>query len=164
MHRRWCETPVRGNYRSAVLLLVCFPSVLLQWPVLLKSEPVQGWWVTPGVCPCPPGPCPCSQVTRPHGWTCLGLHPCVQQRRCMGAAPPNAPQPLFLRASLLGFGRMSERDIQSLSRWVFVLTLCLTTLWGRLTLASTHHRSHSGRGSNVLATCVALLCSHPGSP
>ncbi|CAM9888500.1 unnamed protein product [Bubo scandiacus] len=37
---------------------------------------------------------------------------------------------------------MSERDIQSLSRWVFVLTLCLTTLWGRLTLASTHHRSH----------------------
>ncbi|XP_051494771.1 chemokine-like protein TAFA-3 isoform X1 [Apus apus] len=38
---------------------------------------------------------------------------------------------------------MSERDIQSLSRWVFVLTLCLTTLWGRLTLASTHHRSHS---------------------
>ncbi|KAM8988224.1 chemokine-like protein TAFA-3 isoform 1-T1 [Guaruba guarouba] len=39
--------------------------------------------------------------------------------------------------------RMSERDIQSLSKWVFVLTLCLTTLWGRLTLASTHHRSHS---------------------
>ncbi|XP_009950434.1 PREDICTED: protein FAM19A2-like, partial [Leptosomus discolor] len=38
---------------------------------------------------------------------------------------------------------MSERDIQSLSKWVFVLTLCLTTLWGRLTLASTHHRSHS---------------------
>ncbi|KAM9369401.1 chemokine-like protein TAFA-3 [Phaethornis superciliosus] len=38
---------------------------------------------------------------------------------------------------------MSERAIQSLSRWVFVLTLCLTTLWGRLTLASTHHRSHS---------------------
>ncbi|XP_054037299.1 chemokine-like protein TAFA-3 isoform X1 [Rissa tridactyla] len=39
---------------------------------------------------------------------------------------------------------MSERDVQSLSKWVFVLTLCLTTLWGRLTLASTHHRSHSG--------------------
>ncbi|XP_062482574.1 chemokine-like protein TAFA-3 isoform X1 [Pezoporus occidentalis] len=39
--------------------------------------------------------------------------------------------------------RMSERDLQSLSKWVFVLTLCLTTLWGRLTLASTHHRSHS---------------------
>ncbi|NWW74870.1 F19A2 protein, partial [Climacteris rufus] len=39
---------------------------------------------------------------------------------------------------------MSERDIQSLSKWVFVLSLCLTTLWGRLTLASTHHhRSHS---------------------
>ncbi|KAM6398833.1 chemokine-like protein TAFA-3 [Rhynochetos jubatus] len=38
---------------------------------------------------------------------------------------------------------MSERDVQSLSRWVFVLTLCLSTLWGRLTLASTHHRSHS---------------------
>uniref|UniRef100_A0A8C3BGP6 TAFA chemokine like family member 3 n=1 Tax=Cairina moschata TaxID=8855 RepID=A0A8C3BGP6_CAIMO len=38
---------------------------------------------------------------------------------------------------------MSERDIQSLSKWVLVLTLCLTTLWGRLTLASTHHRSHS---------------------
>ncbi|XP_039941669.1 chemokine-like protein TAFA-3 [Hirundo rustica] len=39
---------------------------------------------------------------------------------------------------------MSERDRQSLSKWVFVLSLCLTTLWGRLTLASTHHhRSHS---------------------
>ncbi|XP_048184104.1 chemokine-like protein TAFA-3 isoform X2 [Corvus hawaiiensis] len=39
---------------------------------------------------------------------------------------------------------MSERDIQSLSKWIFVLSLCLTTLWGRLTLASTHHhRSHS---------------------
>ncbi|XP_064354098.1 chemokine-like protein TAFA-3 isoform X2 [Dromaius novaehollandiae] len=38
---------------------------------------------------------------------------------------------------------MSERDLQSLSKWVLVLTLCLTTLWGRLTLASTHHRSHS---------------------
>ncbi|NWT61729.1 F19A2 protein, partial [Erythrocercus mccallii] len=42
---------------------------------------------------------------------------------------------------------MSERDIQSLSKWVFVLSLCLTTLWGRLTLASTHHhRSHSVPG------------------
>ncbi|XP_074977953.1 chemokine-like protein TAFA-3 isoform X4 [Caretta caretta] len=39
--------------------------------------------------------------------------------------------------------RMSERDIQSLSKWVLVLTLCLITLWGRLTLASSHHRSHS---------------------
>ncbi|NXD12039.1 F19A2 protein, partial [Nothocercus nigrocapillus] len=38
---------------------------------------------------------------------------------------------------------MSERDVQSFSKWVFVLTLCLTTLWGRLTLASAHHRSHS---------------------
>ncbi|KAM9148301.1 chemokine-like protein TAFA-3 isoform 1-T2 [Pangshura tecta] len=38
---------------------------------------------------------------------------------------------------------MSERDIQSLSKWVLVLTLCLITLWGRLTLASSHHRSHS---------------------
>ncbi|KAK2526524.1 hypothetical protein Q9233_008294 [Columba guinea] len=80
MRRCWCESPVKGNYRSSVLL--GFPSVLLQWLVMLKmSEPVQG--------------------------------------------------------------RMSERDIQSLSKWVFVLTLCLTTLWGRLTLASTHHRSHS---------------------
>lgn len=53
--------------------------------------------------------------------------------------------------SLLLFGRMSERDIQSLSKWVFVLSLCLTTLWGRLTLASTHHhRSHSGRGARSL--------------
>ncbi|NXA18899.1 F19A2 protein, partial [Ibidorhyncha struthersii] len=42
---------------------------------------------------------------------------------------------------------MSERDIQSLSKWVFVLTLCLTTLWGRLTLASAHHRSHSEPGT-----------------
>ncbi|XP_025070826.1 protein FAM19A3 isoform X1 [Alligator sinensis] len=40
---------------------------------------------------------------------------------------------------------MSERDIRSLSRWGFVLTLCLITLWGRLTLASSHHRSHSVR-------------------
>uniref|UniRef100_A0A803VWI0 TAFA chemokine like family member 3 n=1 Tax=Ficedula albicollis TaxID=59894 RepID=A0A803VWI0_FICAL len=38
---------------------------------------------------------------------------------------------------------MSERDTQSLSRRVLVLSLCLTTLWGRLTLASTQqHRSH----------------------
>ncbi|KFP16432.1 Protein FAM19A2, partial [Egretta garzetta] len=57
---------------------------------------------------------------------------------------------------------MSERDIQSLSRWVFVLTLCLTTLWGRLTLASTHHRSHSGlaacprAASPELPPCPAL--------
>ncbi|NXM82161.1 F19A2 protein, partial [Oenanthe oenanthe] len=41
---------------------------------------------------------------------------------------------------------MSERDTQSLSRWVLVLSLCLTTLWGRLTLASTQqHRSHSAQ-------------------
>ncbi|XP_066480768.1 chemokine-like protein TAFA-3 [Tiliqua scincoides] len=37
---------------------------------------------------------------------------------------------------------MSERDLRSLSKGVLVLSLCLITLWGRLTLAS-HHRSHS---------------------
>lgn len=68
-----------------------------------------------------------------------------------GSAPPSPPQSLFLHISLLVFSRMSERDIQSLSKWVFVLSLCLTTLWGRLTLASTHqHRSHSGRGARPL--------------
>ncbi|XP_053107029.1 chemokine-like protein TAFA-3 isoform X1 [Hemicordylus capensis] len=38
---------------------------------------------------------------------------------------------------------MSEGDIRSLSKGVLVLSLCLITLWGRLTLASSHHRSHS---------------------
>uniref|UniRef100_A0A8C2TYU4 TAFA chemokine like family member 3 n=2 Tax=Coturnix japonica TaxID=93934 RepID=A0A8C2TYU4_COTJA len=59
------------------------------------------------------------------------------------AARLGHPQPLPICSSLLVLGRMSERDVQSLSRRVLVLTLCLTTLWGRLTLASTHHRSHS---------------------
>ncbi|NWY72160.1 F19A3 protein, partial [Erithacus rubecula] len=40
---------------------------------------------------------------------------------------------------------MSERDAQSLSRWVLVLSLCLTTLWGRLTLATQQHRSQAAQ-------------------
>ncbi|XP_070601735.1 chemokine-like protein TAFA-3 [Erythrolamprus reginae] len=38
---------------------------------------------------------------------------------------------------------MSERNVQSLSKGVLVLSLCLIMLWGRLTLASSYHRSHS---------------------
>lgn len=161
MRRRWCESPVKGNYRSSVLL--GFPSVLLQWLVMLKvSEPVQGRWVNPGCMSCLPGPCPCRWVTLVTVHV-QGLHHSMQQRLYVGAAPPNTPQPLFLCPSLLVFGRMSERDIQSLSKWVFVLTLCLTTLWGRLTLASTHHRSHSGRRSNILATRVPSSCDAGGT-
>lgn len=130
--------------------------------MLKKSEPVQGRRVNPGCVSCLPGPCPCGWVTpvTVHVWE---PHRSVQQCPCRGAAPPNPPQPLFLHPSLLVFGRMSERDIQSLSKWVFVLTLCLTTLWGRLTLASTHHRSHSGRGSGVLAACVPSPCGAGGT-
>ncbi|XP_075471405.1 chemokine-like protein TAFA-3 isoform X2 [Ascaphus truei] len=38
---------------------------------------------------------------------------------------------------------MGKREIQSFIRWGLVLTLCLLTLWGRLAVASTHHRIHS---------------------
>lgn len=38
---------------------------------------------------------------------------------------------------------MGKREIQSFIRWLLVLTLCLLTLWGRITSASTHHRIHS---------------------
>lgn len=80
-----------------------------------------------------------------------GVIPLCAGALVSGSAPPSPPQSLFLHISLLLFCRMSERDIQSLSKWVFVLSLCLTTLWGRLTLASMHHhRSHSGRGVTSL--------------
>ncbi|XP_059723780.1 chemokine-like protein TAFA-3 isoform X2 [Haemorhous mexicanus] len=89
------------------------------------------------------GPCPHSQT--PQSSQRSGVIPLPAGALVSGSAPPSPPQSLFLHISLLVFGRMSERDLQSLSKWVFVLSLCLTTLWGRLTLASTHqHRSHSG--------------------
>ncbi|NWX88208.1 F19A2 protein, partial [Nothoprocta ornata] len=50
---------------------------------------------------------------------------------------------------------MSERDVQSFSKWVFLLTLCLTTLWGRLTLASAHHRSHAAHAEPGTCEVVA---------
>nr|XP_041577163.1 chemokine-like protein TAFA-3 isoform X2 [Taeniopygia guttata] len=87
------------------------------------------------------GPCPHSQT--PQSSQRSGVIPLRAGTLVSRSAPPSPPQSLFLHISLLVFGRMSERDIQSLSKWVFVLSLCLTTLWGRLTLASTHHhRSH----------------------
>lgn len=90
-------------------------------------------------------------VRTPQCSQCPGVIPLRAGTLVSGSAPPSPPQSLFLHISLLLFGRMSERDIQSLSKWVFVLSLCLTTLWGRLTLASTHHhRSHSGRGERSL--------------
>lgn len=93
-----------------------------------------------------PGPCPHSQT--PQSSQRSGVIPLRAGALVSGSAPPSPPQSLFLHISLLVFGRMSERDIQSLSKWVFVLSLCLSMLWGRLTLASTHqHRSHSGRGA-----------------
>ncbi|XP_005529329.2 PREDICTED: LOW QUALITY PROTEIN: protein FAM19A3 [Pseudopodoces humilis] len=88
------------------------------------------------------GPCPHSQI--PQSSQHSGVIPLHAGTLVSGSAPPSPPQSLFLHISLLLFSRMSERDIQNLSKWVFVLSLCLTTLWGRLTLASTHHhRSHS---------------------
>uniref|UniRef100_A0A803JM31 TAFA chemokine like family member 3 n=1 Tax=Xenopus tropicalis TaxID=8364 RepID=A0A803JM31_XENTR len=38
---------------------------------------------------------------------------------------------------------MGRRDIQSIIRWALILTLCILTLWGRITAASSHHRIHS---------------------
>lgn len=93
-----------------------------------------------------PGPCQTPQSSQR-----AGVIPLRAGALVSGSASPSPPQSLFLHISLLVFSRMSERDIQSLSKWVFVLSLCLTTLWGRLTLASTHqHRSHSGRGARPL--------------
>lgn len=93
-----------------------------------------------------PGPCPTART--PQSSQRSGVIPLPAGALVSGSAPPSPPQSLFLHISLLLFGRMSERDIQSLSKWVLVLSLCLTTLWGRLTLASMHHhRSHSGRGT-----------------
>uniref|UniRef100_H3BE05 TAFA chemokine like family member 3 n=1 Tax=Latimeria chalumnae TaxID=7897 RepID=H3BE05_LATCH len=40
---------------------------------------------------------------------------------------------------------MSEKDTPSLSKWSLVLAVCLLILWGRPSLASTHHRSHTGQ-------------------
>ncbi|XP_016159643.1 PREDICTED: protein FAM19A3 isoform X2 [Ficedula albicollis] len=93
-----------------------------------RESPVKG--------PCPPARTPqCSQRS--------GVIPLRAAALVSGSAPPSPLQSLFLHISLLLFGRMSERDTQSLSRRVLVLSLCLTTLWGRLTLASTQqHRSH----------------------
>lgn len=99
------------------------------------------------------GPCGCA---------CLGAAPLRAEVLVSGGCtsyPSSAPLPPHISSWF--FGRMSERDIQSLSKWVFVLTLCLTTLWGRLTLASTHHRSHSGREAtssvHVSHSCAIVL-------
>lgn len=58
--------------------------------------------------------------------------------------------------------RMSERDILSLSKGILVLSLCLIMLWGRLTLASSHHRSHSGQSwwSLFFHVCGIFGCSY----
>ncbi|KAJ8258017.1 hypothetical protein GJAV_G00192220 [Gymnothorax javanicus] len=36
---------------------------------------------------------------------------------------------------------MRERDLQSMCKWLLLVTFCLLSLWGRLGLASSH-RSH----------------------
>ncbi|GCC36007.1 hypothetical protein chiPu_0014498 [Chiloscyllium punctatum] len=39
--------------------------------------------------------------------------------------------------------RMGGSYFQNVDKWLILLTVCLITIWGRVSLASTHHRSHS---------------------
>ncbi|XP_078098055.1 chemokine-like protein TAFA-3 [Mustelus asterias] len=38
---------------------------------------------------------------------------------------------------------MSGNYLQNVGKWIILLSVCLITIWGRVSLASTHHRSHS---------------------
>ncbi|MBN3271565.1 F19A2 protein, partial [Polyodon spathula] len=51
---------------------------------------------------------------------------------------------------------MSERDLQSMCKWVILLTFCLITLGGRLTQASAH-RSHT---VHVKAGTCEVIAAH----
>ncbi|KAK1152690.1 chemokine-like protein TAFA-2 [Acipenser oxyrinchus oxyrinchus] len=51
---------------------------------------------------------------------------------------------------------MNERDLQSMCKWVILLTFCLITLGGRLTLASSH-RSHT---AHVKAGTCEVIAAH----
>ncbi|XP_072420006.1 chemokine-like protein TAFA-2 isoform X2 [Chiloscyllium punctatum] len=43
----------------------------------------------------------------------------------------------------LRYRRMGGSYFQNVDKWLILLTVCLITIWGRVSLASTHHRSHS---------------------
>lgn len=53
------------------------------------------------------------------------------------------------------FSRMQERDLQGMCRRALLLTVCIVSLWGQLTGASSH-RSHIGRQPCV-RVCVCVI-------
>lgn len=59
-------------------------------------------------------------------------------------------------SSLLFSFRMQEKDLQSMCRRALLLTVCMVSLWGQLTSASSH-RSHIGT-----TQCVFLVVIGPG--
>lgn len=71
----------------------------------------------------------------------------------------------------LFFPRMRERDLQSMCRRVLLLTICMVSLWGQLSSASSH-RSHIGTALHVFFVvtfpghlsqnnqCLRLLADH----
>lgn len=60
---------------------------------------------------------------------------------------------MFL-SSLFLLSRMRERDLQRLCRRALLLTVCMLSLWGQLTSASSH-RSHIG---TLQRTCSLGVC------
>ncbi|KAM7032630.1 chemokine-like protein TAFA-3 isoform 2-T2 [Acridotheres tristis] len=68
------------------------------------------------------------------------MHRCERESPVKGPCPTARTPQSSQRSGVI----LLRAGALSLSKWVLVLSLCLTTLWGRLTLASTHHhRSHS---------------------
>ncbi|XP_050841384.1 chemokine-like protein TAFA-3 isoform X2 [Serinus canaria] len=68
------------------------------------------------------------------------MHRCDRESPVKGPCPHSQTPQSSQRSGVIPL----RAGALSLSKWVFVLSLCLSTLWGRLTLASTHqHRSHS---------------------
>lgn len=57
--------------------------------------------------------------------------------------------------------RMQERDLQSVCRRALLLTVCMVSLWGQLTGASSH-RSHIGRQLRG-RMCVSIIRCTCGS-
>ncbi|XP_056367503.1 chemokine-like protein TAFA-3 isoform X2 [Oenanthe melanoleuca] len=103
------------------------------------------------------------------------MHRCERESPVKGPCPPARTPQCSQHSGVIPL----PAEALSLSRWVLVLSLCLTTLWGRLTLASTQqHRSHSvalGGGAaehlgllmdamTFLWHCRVETCPNPSSP
>lgn len=69
---------------------------------------------------------------------------------------------LFIIFCLLFF-RMRERDLQSMCRRALLLTVCMVSLWGQLTSASSH-RSHIGTTLHVFLFVIFFRVSWPNQP